>query len=265
MKEKAILILLVLFASAFLFSQTTLVFQTHWSDFRVNGIYDRDGNLLYPGLKHYLEEYEAANPGVKIEIREVPFGNYLQQILVGHMAGRGADIYNLYSLWGVQLVESDVLARPPEQIISKVKSDFSSTSVQGATINDVVMGIPAEVNTYALIYNKKLFEEAGIERAPVTWDELVEFGKLLTKKDSRGIITQYGFAFPMLEESSVSDIVHPYFALLYSAGGKPFNSDLTKSLLDSPEAIRAMEAIVELFEEELRTLLEVFSTSLRKM
>ncbi len=54
MKEKAILILLVLFASAFLFSQTTLVFQTHWSDFRVNGIYDRDGNLLYPGLKHYL-------------------------------------------------------------------------------------------------------------------------------------------------------------------------------------------------------------------
>lgn len=249
MKEKAILILLVLFASAFLFSQTTLVFQTHWSDFRVNGIYDRDGNLLYPGLKHYLEEYEAANPGVKIEIREVPFGNYLQQILVGHMAGRGADIYNLYSLWGVQLVESDVLARPPEQIISKVKSDFSSTSVQGATINGVVMGIPAEVNTYALIYNKKLFEEAGIERAPVTWDELVEFGKLLTKKDSRGIITQYGFAFPMLEESSVSDIVHPYFALLYSAGGKPFNSDLTKSLLDSPEAIRAMEAIVELFEE----------------
>jgi multiple sugar transport system substrate-binding protein len=111
------------------------------------------------------------------------------------------------------------------------------------------MGIPAEVNTYALIYNKKLFEEAGIERAPETWDELVEFGKLLTKKDSRGIITQYGFAFPMLEESSVSDIVHPYFALLYSAGGEPFNSDLTKSLLDSPEAVRALEAIVELFEE----------------
>ena len=100
MKEKAILVLLILFASVLLFSQTTLVFQTHWSDFRVNGIFDRDGNLLYPGLKHYLEEYEALNPGVKIEIREVPFGNYLQQILVGHMAGKGADIYNLYSLWG---------------------------------------------------------------------------------------------------------------------------------------------------------------------
>ena len=85
--KKTIFVLFVLIVSV-VFSQTTLVFQTHWSDFRVNGIFDKSGNLLYPGLKHYLEEYEALNPGIKIEIREVPFGNYLQQILVGHMAGR---------------------------------------------------------------------------------------------------------------------------------------------------------------------------------
>ncbi|HDP78091.1 MAG TPA: extracellular solute-binding protein [Mesotoga infera] len=246
--KKTIFVLFVLIASI-VFSQTTLVFQTHWSDFRVNGIFDKSGNLLYPGLKHYLEEYEALNPGIKIEIREVPFGNYLQQILVGHMAGRAADIYNLYSLWGVQLVGSQVLAVAPEHIASRVKSDFSLTSVQGATISDTIMGIPAEVNTYALIYNKRLFAEVGLHEPPETWDELVEYGKLLTKKDSRGVISQYGFAFPMLEESSVSDIVHPYFALLYSAGGDPFNDDLTKSLLDSQAAIRAMEAVVDLFKE----------------
>jgi multiple sugar transport system substrate-binding protein len=247
--KKAVFVPLVLLVSILAFSQITLVFQTHWSDFRVNGIFDRNGNLLYPGLKHYLEEYEALNPGVKIEIREVPFGNYLQQILVGHMAGRGADIYNLYSLWGVQLVGSGVLAQAPEYVASKVVSDFLPTAAKGATINDLIMGIPAEVNTYALIYNKKLFENAGISKVPETWDELVEVGKLLTKKDSRGVITQYGFAFPMLEESSVSDIVHPYFALLYGAGGEPFNSSLTKSLLDSPAAVLAMEAIAKLFKE----------------
>jgi hypothetical protein len=67
--------------------------------FRVNGIFDKSGNLLYPGLKHYLEEYEALNPGIKIEIREVPFGNYLPTILVrAHGRQSGGHLQPVLSL-----------------------------------------------------------------------------------------------------------------------------------------------------------------------
>ncbi len=77
--------------------------------------------------------------------------------------------------------------------------------------------MPVEVDNYALIYNKKLLQEAGFNQPPKTWDELVAMAPKLTKKNPDGTIAQYGFAFLSGWDSAV---VHPYLALLHSNGGK---------------------------------------------
>ncbi len=242
-----ILLLVSIFLSFSAVAKTVLVIQTHWSDYQVNGIFNKSGKLIYPGLKQYAEEYMKLHPNIEIKIREVPFSNYLQQLIISHMAGKEADIYDLYSLWGVQLVSSHILAAPPKEIINAVKRNFVPASVKGATINGKVWGIPSEIDDYALIYNKKLLSEAGYTEPPKTWDELVKMARKLTKYNSKGAISQYGFAFLSGWNSAV---VHPYLSLLYSLGGSMFNKSYTKCLLNNQKGVKALNEELVLFKEK---------------
>lgn len=226
-------------------AKTKLIFAVHWSDYQVEGVKDENGNVKVKGLRQYVEEYQKLNPDVEIEIQSVPFDEYLKRILISHTAGVISDIYVLYSLWGVQLVDSGILDQVPKDISDKVKSDFVKAAVDGATIDKAIWGVPVEVANYALVYNKKLLREAGFNEPPKTWDELVAMAPKLTKRNPDGTAAQYGFAFLAGWDSAV---VHPYLALLYSNGGKPFKDDFTECLLTSKEAIEALEAELKLFQ-----------------
>lgn len=156
MKRCILTILLVaLLVSSMAFAKTKLTFAVHWSDYQVEGIKDKEGNVVTKGLRQYVEEYMASNPDIEIEIQMVPFGEYLTRILVGRLAGAASDIYVLYSLWGVQLVESGVLDKVPKEVATAIKNDFVEAAVGGATINGEIRGIPTEVANYALVYNKR--------------------------------------------------------------------------------------------------------------
>ncbi|MEJ5229723.1 MAG: ABC transporter substrate-binding protein, partial [Pseudothermotoga sp.] len=224
---------------------TRLIFAVHWSDYQVEGVKDENGNVVAKGLRQYVEEYQKLNPDVEIEIQSVPFDDYLKRILISHTSGVIADIYVLYSLWGVQLVDSAILDQVPKDIVDKIKSNFVKTAVDGATIDKSIWGVPVEVSNYALVYNKKLLQEAGFNEPPKTWDELVAMAPKLTKRNPDGTIAQYGFAFLSGWDSAV---VHPFLALLHSNGGKPFKDDFSESLLTSKEAVEALEAELKLFQ-----------------
>ncbi len=107
-------------------------------------------------------------------------------------------------------------------------------SIGAASINGTLYGIPNEIDVYALNYNKKLFEAAGIAEAPKTWDEFLAAAEKLTDK-SKG---QQGFG---LINSWAAGVLHPFSSLLVSNGG-----DLVvdgKPVLDSeagPADLRAL-------------------------
>ncbi|MGJ8455206.1 ABC transporter substrate-binding protein [Pseudothermotoga sp. U03pept] len=247
MKKSLLLLVVILcvFLSFSAFGKTKLIFAVHWSDYQVEGVKDENGNVTVKGLRQYVEEYQKLNPDVEIEIQSVPFDDYLKRILISHTSGVIADIYVLYSLWGVQLVDSGILDQVPKDIADKVKANFVRVAVDGATIDKAIWGVPVEVANYALVYNKKLLQEAGFNEPPKTWDELVAMAPKLTKRNPDGTVAQYGFAFLSGWDSAV---VHPFLALLHSNGGKPFKDDFTESLLTSKEAIEALEAELKLFK-----------------
>lgn len=60
--------------------------------------------------------------------------------------------------------------------------------------NGKYYGLPVHATQQCLLYNKKLFAEAGLdpEHAPETWDEFYEYAKKLTKYDANGFVTQLG-------------------------------------------------------------------------
>src|SRR5690606_29560520 len=143
-------------------------------------------------------------------------------ILVGAVSGVRPDVYHIYNAWLPQLVENGVVGAPPRAIEEHIRANFTPASVDGTSYDGQLWGYPTEVNTYALVYNKRLLAEAGYDRPPQTWDELREYAAKLTKRDDSGTVIQAGFASWV---GDVSGVVHPFYSFLFANGGEILNAD----------------------------------------
>jgi multiple sugar transport system substrate-binding protein len=223
--------------------KVNLVYAVHWAlKDQTDGIY-KNGVLKSKGLKQYLDEYTKLYPNVEFTVKVIPYGEYADTLQVLSDADLAPDIYQIYSPWGVSYVKNGILDTPPQDIKDDVMKNYISTA--GVNINGEIWGIPTEINTNALLYNKDLFKEAGIATYPRTWDEFVNDAVKLTKRDSKGNIIQYGVAF--LNEDW--QVVDPFLSILFSNGGKYLSSDLKKSLFNSTEGVEALNAELSLFKK----------------
>lgn len=207
------------------------------------------------GLQRYLDEYTALHPEIAFTVKTVAYGEYPEKLELFHDTDAVPDIYQVYSSWGVSLAENGVLAAPPDDIIADVEANYLSTA--GVTVEDQIWGIPSEINDYCLVYDRELFEEAGLVDAegnilPIeTWDQLIDRARLLTQTDENGVITQYGIAFGQGEDWGVVD---PFLSLLWSNDGSFLAEDYSSALIDSPEGVEALQQLDILFAEGITDL-----------
>jgi multiple sugar transport system substrate-binding protein len=211
-----------------------LVWLTHW------------GEDIY--LKHeqaLIDEYQKANPNITIELQTVPFDQLLTKIVTGRTAGTSPDIYHLYNLWMPEFVASGTLAEPPAEIVDAVKKNTPEGVQQGVSVGGKIWGYPTEVNTYLLIYNKKLLKEAGFDNPPKTWDELKKMAAAITKKDDTGAVTRVGFG---IIPGWDSGMVHPFMALLFSNGGEYLSEDQATVAFNSPQGVETLQLYLDLLK-----------------
>jgi len=87
-------------------------------------------------------------------------------------------------------------------------SDFVPTALQSNQYQGKTYALPIAVHTLLLMYNKKMFSDAGISGPPTTMTDLQADIVKLTKVDASGNITQFGMRSP------------DYITLAYAFGGK---------------------------------------------
>lgn len=192
-----------------------------------------------------IAEYTKANPNVTIEHQTVAFDQLLNRISTGQLGGESPDIYHFYNLWMPDFIGSNLLATPPADVTSNIKSGYSEGTVGGASYKGTAWGFPTEVDLYQLIYNKKLLQAAGVEKAPETWDEFKAAAEKLTVKDSAGKVTQAGF---MLLPSWDSGVVHPFTSLLWSNGGQYVASDYSKALFNEQPGVETLQLQLDMIK-----------------
>ncbi|WP_168771051.1 extracellular solute-binding protein [Palleronia sediminis] len=197
-----------------------------------------------------LDAYDA--DGVTASYQQISYGDYLQTVLTGRLAGQSPDIYNVYSIWAAQMVDNGVLAEPPEALAQFVRDGYGAATVDAATIDGTLWGVPSEVSVYMLVSNMALLREAGIETPPTTWDGLREAAAAVTARNDQGRIETAGFAFA--ESSSGAGVVHPFYALVFSQGGDVYSDDYTEAMLDTPEAQEALSRMAGLVEDDITDL-----------
>ncbi|HTM78129.1 MAG TPA: extracellular solute-binding protein, partial [Devosia sp.] len=195
-------------------------FLTHWSPETV------------AMLDTAITKYGETHKGDTITVRAVPFGDLLTTLRTSGGGAGGATIAGIYDAWLPDLARDKLVAAMPADMATAVTANWPAGVVSAATAGGSLYGVPNEIDVYALNYNKRLFEAAGITEAPKTWDEFLAAAEKLTDK-SKG---QQGFG---LINSWAAGVLHPFASLLVSNGG-----DLVvdgKPVLDSKQAKETFE------------------------
>lgn len=194
-------------------------------------------------LEAIFKQYTDANPNVEIELQTVEFGELLTRITTGALGGETTDIVHIYNLWLPDLATS-ILAAPPEAVSTDVSAAYAGGTVAGASYGDQVWGFPTEVNTYQLIYNKKMLDAAGVT-PPAKLSEMRDAAKACTIMDG-STQTQAGWIFQATWDSGV---VHPFSSLLFSNNGQYVNEDHTEALFNQQPGVDVLQTECDIFAD----------------
>lgn len=122
------------------------------------------------------------------------------------------------------------------------KNQFSAGMVKSGQVDGKTYAIPFSPDVSVLLYNKEHYREAGIdpETPPSTWDELIDYSKKLTK-DGR-----YGYVYAGSHASAYMFTFMPY---VWNNGGEILSEDGKKCLINSENAIEAIQLMSDMINE----------------
>ncbi|WP_129669084.1 ABC transporter substrate-binding protein, partial [Phytoactinopolyspora endophytica] len=124
-----------------------------------------------------IDEFESENSDVDIKPDYSDFGAYWDKLATSVAAGDAPDIITMGGAY-----PSEYAGRGSLLDLSRVDGLISTDAIDSAILdNGVIDGslyaLPTGMNTYAVVANRALFEEAGVDfpdDASWTWDDFVE-------------------------------------------------------------------------------------------
>jgi len=150
----------------------------------------------------YIEEFEAANPGVTIKRVTNPSNKMAEIVLTAFAANQGPDMFNLqiedeYAyIVNNRLAPIDYKAAGYDSL-EAVYQDYMPGTLDSVTFENNLYGLPMELTNWCIYLNKRVFRDAGLDPDkdyPKTWEEMVEVSEKIVIRDGE-IITRRGFDF----------------------------------------------------------------------
>lgn len=183
--------------------------------------------------------YESVRTNVKIKYQRVQEDEYGKKLLNALASGKGPDIYfvgsNDIPKEAQRLIPADI-----SQInLTKVRELFPTVVEQDFVKDGQVYALPLYIDTLALIYNKDIFDSAGITAPPKTWTEFQEQIIKLRVINEGGQISQAGAAVGG-SEASVKNAVSLLYALMLQNGAQMTDATKSSSAFSSASGLEAL-------------------------
>lgn len=193
-------------------------------------------------LHELIDEYQAANPHITVNL----LYKENEEVRMAYMSATGFTDGGPDLLYGPSdftgaLYEMDIM-RPLDDVFSA--EELADFDPMGLTYyKGRLYQVGDELgNHLALVWNKRLFAEVGLDRPPATLAELIEYGKLLTRDlDGDGITDQHGLVWNFTE---------PFFFMpFYTSWGGWVMDENMQPTLDNEAAIEAFKFVTAMRDE----------------
>jgi multiple sugar transport system substrate-binding protein len=194
---------------------------------------------LYTG---FMNDFHARQDRIKVAYTFEPvFGDYPAKLKAMMAADTWPDIAHQHLSVVQDFAQQGALTElKPYMNRDKIaERDFIPALITEFTARGKLMAIPKDSAAFGIHYNKDQFDKAGVKYPDETWtwDQFAEICRRLTKPEQG----QFAMTFTRLIPDSEA-----WEAVLKSFGGGWYNADLSKSTVDSPGSIDALQFFADL-------------------
>lgn len=187
-----------------------------------------------------MDEFEAQNPGITVELISGPYSTTRDQIVAGAATGTMADVVGLDGAWVSDFVKQGALASLSD-LMSEAGYDDSELAAQ-IQLGGATYMIPVVNFVYPVFVNLDLMEQAGIENPPATRSEFADAASKLTDAENN----VYGWVLPLSMEQP-NGIQNDVMSWVWATGGSML-SEGQPNLVGNDDVSSAMEFIKSLYD-----------------
>lgn len=187
-------------------------------------------------LKTLADEFVKQNPGVKVTVTPVDWGQAVSKLQTAIAGNTTPDVSQMGTDMMGQFAATGAFEPVPADIDP---SAYFESAWNTNVVDGVASGVPWYVETRLLYYRTDIAEKAGITSAPTTWDELKAMAKAMQSAGG----AKYGISLGTKNWQE-------YFPFLWSNGGDVVDAS-GKPALNSPQAVEALTFYNSFFDEGL--------------
>ncbi len=191
--------------------------------------------------KGFIEEFEKANPNIKVNYVTYPSGKIKDIIVAGFAANQGPDIFNIEINDSYPFVVNGRVA-PVDAAAAGYKNQkalvdaYLDKMLDPVTLDGKVYGLPLELTNWCVYLNKKIMRDAGLDPekdAPLTWEDIAAVSEKIAVHNGE-IITRRGF-----------DFRYPYYLISWipmveQLGGKLVSDDGKTAIIGDEAWLKAL-------------------------
>lgn len=187
-----------------------------------------------------MDEFEAQNPGITVELLSGPYSATKDQIVAGAATGTMSDVVGLDGAWVNDFVKQGALASLTD-LMAAAEYDDSELAAQ-IQLDGASYMIPVVNFVYPVFVNLDLMEAAGVEAAPSTRAEFAAAAEALTDAENN----VYGWVLPLSMEQP-NGIQNDVMSWVWASGGSMLDEG-QPNLVDNEDVASTMEYIKGLYD-----------------
>ena len=193
-------------------------------------------------LDSVIAAFEEANPGVSVEATKYAYDDFKSAIITSLAGNSGPDVARMDIAWVSQFADDEALLNLSDEMANF--DEIAASVFEGPLSTnywlDGYYGLPLNTNTQVLLWNRELFEAAGLTGPPTTMDEFRTYAKRIADTSD----DVYGYA-----------LGGTYFwapaPVFYTMGGKVTDEAITTATgyVNSKESVEAFTLLKEMYDE----------------
>ena len=193
-------------------------------------------------LDQVIANFEAANPGITVEPTRYAYNDFKTALLTAMSSGEVPDVVRLDIAWVSEFANQEALVQLDGNL-----PDFDTLSAAvfpGPLSTNFwkghYYGLPLDTNTQVLLWNKDVFEAAGVTTPPATMEEFAKVACDLSDAANN----KWGYA----EGGTYFWAPAPVF---YTMGGKIVDEGITtaQGYINGPESVAAFTLLKDLYDK----------------
>ncbi len=209
-------------------------------------------------MEQIAQEYSESNPdGVTIEVVSTPFDSFDQKIQTMIASGTPLDTashngWTGFGAWRAMDYLQDMTPYMEKAGYDPLAVGLMEGAVKPWVIDGHTYALPVHAFGSYLLYNKSLFDEAGIAYPPSdfddpdwTWDKMIDIAKQLTKNPDDMMNAQYGLWWDWASGGKEQE--PQYFGLdTFPQNTWDNGGFATECYFDNPDVVAAYQKIADL-------------------